>query len=291
DAGEVPGDCKLLVIPGPRKPLLPEEVALIGNYLEQGGRVMVCLDPESESELDEWLLGWGVKVGHNMVVDNSTVGVRQGAGSQEPLLYSYDEQHPITSRLMKAFTTMPTVRSVSLVEDPPEELELTVLARTSENSWGETEIGSFTVRNPTFDPEDMSGPVPVAVAMLKKLEEHKPGVQELYKGAGSGAPSQEEIQKMKLDQSQVRAMLVVFGDSQFASNSYFRYGSNRDLFLNGVNWLIGDERLISIRPRDPEDQSIYLNQRQSKRIALIVQYLMPLLVLLLGCWVWLIRRR
>ena len=87
------------------------------------------------------------------------------------------------------------------------------------------------------------------------------------------------------------AELVVFGDSRFAANSYFRYGGNRDLFLNAVNWLIGDERLISIRAKDPEDQTIYVNRRQTKRMALIVQYLLPALVLMLGAWVWLWRRR
>ncbi|MBN2290433.1 MAG: GldG family protein [Candidatus Glassbacteria bacterium] len=291
EAGGVPADCRALVIPGPRKELLPDEVRLIDDYLEDGGRVLVCLDPEYNTGLEEWLLGWGVQAGDNMVIDNSTAGVRQGAGPEEPLLYSYDEEHPITARLMKAFTSMPTVRSVGLVEEPREELELTVLARTSENSWGETKLSSLAVKNPTFDPEDLSGPVPVAVAMLKKLLEKKPGIQEVYSGPGGRAPSQEELQKMRLEQSQRRAELVVFGDSRFASNDYFRYGGNRDLFLNAVNWLIGDERLITIRPKDPEDQTVYITRRQSKRMALVLQYLLTSVVLLFGAWVWIMRRR
>jgi len=291
EAGGIPEDCRALVITGPRKELLSDEVVLIDNYLEEGGRVLVCLDPEYDTGLEEWLLGWGIQVGNNMVIDNSTAGVRQGAGPQEPLLYSYDEEHPITAQLMKAFTSMPTVRSIGIVEDPREELELTVLALTSENSWGETELSSLVVKTPTFDPEDLSGPVPVAMAMLKKLQERKPGLQEVYTGPGGKAPSQEELKKIRLEKSQRMAELVVFGDSRFAANSYFRYGGNRDLFLNAVNWLIGDERLISIRAKDPEDQTIYVNRRQTKRMALIVQYLLPSLVLILGAWVWLWRRR
>ena len=291
EAGGVPEDCRALVITGPRKELLPDEVVLIDNYLEEGGRVLVCLDPEYDTGLEEWLLGWGVQVGNNMVIDNSTAGVRQGAGPQEPLLYSYDEEHPITAQLMKAFTSMPTVRSIGIVEDPREELELTVLALTSENSWGETELSSLVVKTPTFDPEDLSGPVPVAMAMLKKLQERKPGLQEVYTGPGGKAPSQEELKKIQLEKSQRMAELVVFGDSRFAANAYFRYGGNRDLFLNAVNWLIGDERMVSIRAKDPEDQTIYVTKRQTKRMALIVQYLLPSLVLMLGAWVWLWRRR
>ncbi|MEA1997531.1 MAG: hypothetical protein U9N45_07815, partial [Gemmatimonadota bacterium] len=101
----------------------------------------------------------------------------------------------------------------------------------------------------------------------------------------------EELKKMEIEKSPIRATLVVFGDSQFAMNSYLRYGGNRDLFMNAVNWLIGDERLITIRPKDPEDQTIYLTQRQSKRMALMAQFLLPLVVLVFGIWVWIIRMR
>jgi gliding motility-associatede transport system auxiliary component len=291
ELGGVPDDCEVLVVAGPRKEMLPDEVRLIDDYLEGGGRIMVCLDPEYKTGLEEWLLGWSIRAGNNMVIDNSTSGVRQGAGPQEPLLYNYDEEHQITAQLMKAFTSMPTVRSISIEADPSEELELTILATTSENSWGETDLATLTVKTPTFDPEDMSGPVPVAVAMIKKLKEKIAGVQEITTGPSSKAPTQEEIKKMQLEKSQRRAQLVVFGDSRFASNDYFRYGGNRDLFLNAVSWLIGDERLITIRPKDPEDQTIYINQRQTKYMALVVKYLIPSIVLLFGAWVWIMRRR
>ncbi len=169
---------------------------------------------------------------------------------------------------------------------------MTVLATTSENSWGETDLASLTVGGPHFDPEDLGGPVPVALAMNKQLDERTPGIQEVnLPSTGAAAPSMEDLKKVKLEQSQTRARLVVFGDSQFASNSYLRYGGNRDLFMNAVNWLIGDERLISIQPKDPEDQTIYINQRQAKNMALVTQILLPALVVLFGIWVWVMRLR
>jgi len=290
ESGGVPENACALVIPGARKEIMTEEIALIEDYLSKGGRVLVCVDPEYDTSLIEWLLGWGIRVGDDIVVDNSAAGMRQGAGPTEPLLYSYDREHPITQFLMKAFTTMPTVRSVRLVDTPPEDLELTVLASTSDNSWGERNRGSLTVKNPTFDPDDLSGPVPVAVAMLKKLREVKPGIEELQTGPGSRMPTQEEIRKMRLEKSTVRAQLVVFGDSHFASNAYLRYGGNWDLFMNTVNWLIGDERLINIRSKDPEDQTIYITQRQFKRMALVVKMIIPAVVFLFGGWVMIIRR-
>ena len=290
ETGGVPENACALMIPGARKEIMSEEIALIEDYLGKGGRVLVCVDPEYDTSVNEWVLNWGIRVGDDIVVDNSAAGVRQGAGPTEPLLYTYDKEHPATRNLMKAFTTMPTVRSVRIVDIAPEGLELTVLAKTSDNSWGERERGSLAVKNPTFDPNDLSGPVAVVVAMLKKLQERKPGVEEVYTGPGGKMPSQEELQKMRLERSTVRAQLVVFGDSQFASNAYLRYGGNWDFFMNTVNWLIGDERLITIRPKDPEDQTIYITQRQSKRMALVVKIVVPAVVFLFGGWVMIIRR-
>ncbi len=289
ETGGVPEDCKALIIAGPKKPLMVEEVAMIDDYLSAGGRILVTADPEYDADMMDWLLSWGIRLGDDIVVDNSTAGVRQGAGPTEPLLYNYDREHPITRDLKRAFSTMPTVRSVRL-ETAGEDMEMSVLATTSDNSWGERDKEQISVRNPTFDPTDLSGPVPVAVSMLKKLKESRPGFTEVFTGPGSTMPSQEELRKMRLEKSSVRAQLVVFGDTHFASNAYLRYGGNWDLFMNAVNWLIGDERLINIRPKDPEDQTIYLNQLQAGRMKLIAQFLIPLVVLLLGAWVMAVRR-
>ena len=123
---------------------------MIDDYLAVGGRVMVAADPEYEVGLHEWLLKWGIRLGDDMVVDNSTAGVRQGAGPTEPLLYSYDQDHPITKGLKRAFSTMPTARSVRITESDEVGLEMTVLATTSDNSWGERDKsrwGSATPRS------------------------------------------------------------------------------------------------------------------------------------------------
>ena len=54
------------------------------------------------------------------------------------------------------------------------------------------------------------------------------------------------------------ARLVVFGDSDFASNTYLSTLGNRDLFANAVNWLAEDESLISIRAKPPSDRGLYM---------------------------------
>lgn len=45
-AKALPGDCQVLVLPGPRKPYPPELEKAIGAYVEGGGRLAVLLDPD-----------------------------------------------------------------------------------------------------------------------------------------------------------------------------------------------------------------------------------------------------
>ena len=66
------------------------------------------------------------------------------------------------------------------------------------------------------------------------------------------------------DTQKPETRIVVFGDSDFASNGYLGIPGNRDLFLNSVNWLAQQENLISIRPRDPEDRRVTLTRRRSR---------------------------
>ena len=61
--------------------------------------------------------------------------------------------------------------------------------------------------------------------------------------------------------------LVVFGDSDFATNQYFDYQGNGDLqLLNALSWLPEDESLISIRPRQAGYNPIALTDSQGEWI-------------------------
>ncbi|MDE3178324.1 MAG: GldG family protein, partial [Acidobacteriota bacterium] len=42
---KIPADCSILVIAGPKNDYLPQEVSVIENYLKDGGRLLMMLDP------------------------------------------------------------------------------------------------------------------------------------------------------------------------------------------------------------------------------------------------------
>jgi ABC-type uncharacterized transport system involved in gliding motility auxiliary subunit len=83
---------------------------------------------------------------------------------------------------------------------------------------------------------------------------------------------------------------VVFGDSDWASNSLLGFQGNQDFFLNTVAWLAQDADLISIRPREPEDQRLFLTRTQQRLVTLLALAFLPGAFVLLGIANWWKRR-
>jgi ABC-type uncharacterized transport system involved in gliding motility auxiliary subunit len=58
-----------------------------------------------------------------------------------------------------------------------------------------------------------------------------------------------------------------------------------------VSWLAQDEDLISIRPKSPEDRRIILSQSQQSLLRLFTVIMIPGVIMVVGIFVWIRRRR
>lgn len=260
----IPRDCAAIIVASPRVKPFDRELELLEEYLEGGGSMLVMLDPGPAESLEGFLSGWGVKVGHDLVVDASGVGRLFGVGPTIPLISNY-ESHPITEGF-NIMTFFPQCRSVDRIAEPPKGTVVTSLAKTTKNSWAETDHEGTRFE---FDEgNDTRGPVSVAVAVTKDVTGGKPA---------SGEEGEE---------AKKTARLVVYGDADFASNSYFNASGNADLFLNTISWLVEEEDLISIRPKEPEDRRLTLTAGQTKGIFYFSIVIMPLAIIGIGILVW-----
>src|SRR5207245_4358826 len=84
--------------------------------------------------------------------------------------------------------------------------------------------------------------------------------------------------------------VVVVGDADFASNSYFPYMANSDLALSMVRWLVREERTPKVRASVPVPPMVLLTTRQMQRIFATVEILLPLSVAVVRAVVWWRRR-
>jgi ABC-type uncharacterized transport system involved in gliding motility auxiliary subunit len=85
--------------------------------------------------------------------------------------------------------------------------------------------------------------------------------------------------------------IVVVGNGAFLSNSYAGNGGNVDLGVSMVNWLAGEEKLITLQPRSAKDATVNLSKTQLGIIGLAYLIALPLLLAGWGAWLWWKRRR
>jgi ABC-type uncharacterized transport system involved in gliding motility auxiliary subunit len=254
--GKVPDDASVVVVAGPTSEPFPNELELLDTYLQNGGSVLLLLDPAPAASLADFAKKWSIDVGNNVVVDPSGVGRLFGAGPAMPLVASYGP-HPITERF-RTMTFFPLVRSVQPGQPPVEGLSVEQLLSTNEQSWGETNLTSGEAER---DDADLSGPVSIGVVASKDLPENK------------------------------KVRLVVIGDSDFGQNDYLGLQGNGNLFVNTVAWLAQDESFISIRAKDPADRPLTMTESQGRLFAYVAVFLLPGSILAAGISVWMKRRK
>ncbi|MBI4372509.1 MAG: Gldg family protein [Candidatus Omnitrophica bacterium] len=248
----------LLVLGGPRVDLLPEELNVIRKYLEKGGNLLVLMDPVDSGEgrnLNQFLAEYGVQLGDDVIVDK--LSKLFGADYLIPLIAEY-RPHAITHgfRLTSFF---PIARSVRKAKDTPEGFEITEIALTGAGSWAERDLKKLGDGTAQFDRgKDELGPVPVAVCVQKK--------------EGKGR-------------------LGIFGDSDFVTNGYLNLSGNKDLILNTIAWLSGDDLAITTRPRARKITPLYLKETDQEFLLYVPVLGFPISYLVAGSAVFFWRRR
>ena len=254
-------DCDLLIVSGAPKPWLEQEMTLLGQYLEAGGNALFLVSATRDDQFSEVLAGYGLNVGKNAVIDQ-VVRLFQGpALGLDPIVARYGS-HPITTDFTER-TIFPLARTLEPEENTPDGITVTALAFTSESSWAESDVsGIFENSEATLDPSvDRRGPLAVASAAQRTGPDEKNG-----------------------------ARIVAFGSDQMVNNKFINHFFNRDLVLNAAGWTVGEENLISIRPRSVRASRVQLTTNQVTQIFYLSVLILPELLLLVGIAVWSSRR-
>jgi gliding motility-associatede transport system auxiliary component len=284
----VPADCSVLVVAGPQADLLPPVAEAVRAYVAAGGKALILAEPplkKATPNLDGMLRGWNLEPGDDVVVDVSGMGQLFGAGELTPMAVEYPF-HEITKgfRVMTAFHE---ARSLQAGTAPAPGITAQNLVQTSEASWAESDLG---LKAPVqADAKDKKGPIALgAVATVPVAAPPSPMPPPEASPSPGASPSPEASPEATPPAREGR--VVAIGDADFASNALLGFQGNRDFFLNAVAWLAEDADLIAIRPREPEDQRMFLTQTQQQSIAFVALLLLPGLFVALGVWTWWTRR-
>jgi ABC-type uncharacterized transport system involved in gliding motility auxiliary subunit len=274
--GKIPEDADALVIAGPEKPILPQEQEALESFLQNGGSILLLMDPQTKPGLEQFLARWGIGVREDIVIDPQS---KMFGGDYAAPVVSQYMMHDITKDFSLP-TIFPVLRSVTAQK--AEGVTVSELLQTGVNSWAETDFGGEKVK---FDEGvDQKGPVTIAVVASKNPDpKEKPKPDEGAKGIGSKKPAENVPAK--------KGNLVVLGDSDFANNTYFNFSGNGDFFLNTASWLAEEESLISIRPKERKDSPIHLTSDWGAALFFMGTVVFPGVVVLAGVRKWWTRRR
>lgn len=255
----VPDDARVVVVAGPRSDLLTTELLALDTYLRRGGSVLILLDPGDAPGLAAFLRRYGVVVGDDIVLDPEN---RLFAGDLLTMVVRERAAgHPVSAGL-RSEPLMSRVRPVAMTPGP-DALGIELL-KTAPVSWRSSDPEVLATGVGTFVAgRDTPGPVPVGVAL------RVPGIDGRM------------------------GRMIVYGDSDFATNFFLDYLGNRDLLLNSINWLSGDEQLIASRrpAQEPGINQFFLSAQQGALAFWIGTVAQPALVLAIGIVVATVRRR
>lgn len=267
-SGTVPEGTDVVVIAGPHKPFLKEEVAAIHRYLDQGGDVIVLADPDGDADLTPLVDGWGVRLPKELIIDPSS---RMFGGDYTVPLVSQYPPHAITEGFNLA-CFFPVTRPV--VEAEAAGVTHAVIAKTGDQAWGETEVAHDPIQ---LDEGDRKGPLDVIL-----LAERGAGDADSDAAGADGDG--------KAADPPHGGRLLVAGDADFPTNQWYQYSGNGDLFLNCVSWMGKEEGLVAIRSKESQAQTLALTPRQGELLLFGFVVLLPLATFATAFGVWRWRR-
>ncbi len=168
-------------------------------------------------------------------------------------------------------TSYPLARSVTPVEGGVNGRNAQPIVTTSEQSWAEMDMAELlTGRVELNAGKDRPGPITLAAAVsAPSAEAPKPD-------APPEGPKPE-------------ARVVVYGDSDFASNGDLGVPGNKDLFMNTLGWLSQQENLISIRTKEASDRRLTMTEAQQSNVNWLSLLGLPVIIFGMGIYSW--RRR
>jgi len=268
---EIPSDCQLLVIAGPRLPYSDQELAKVENFLKQGGRLFALLNNLAlggRSGLEAILAKWGVAVGDKMVLDP-----KYSPTGNDLLTAQINGQHPVMRALlsdsedMRVLLVLPrAVGQLKAGPMSPDAPKVDVLAATSENGTEVSEIrDGVPYRNPF---QDKQGVFPLIAAV-----------------------EQGSIKGVSPERGSTR--IIVVGDSLCLDNELINSPPANHYFAAlAVNWLLDRPRVLleGLVPQPVKEYRLIMTQQQLQTTQWLLLAGLPGGVLLLGLLVWWRRR-
>lgn len=273
-AGKVPDDCKVLVITALKEDLKEIERDRIIDYIKKGGEILLLLDPNLDNvklpNFQKVLDEYGVSVSNGVILEGDANKMVSGAPNF--VIATINNGSSITKNMtmdLNVCLINPGKLTIEADEKLKEKNVTTeILATVSDKAFYRTDLQSSSQSKISSD-EDAGGST-IAAILTKQIND------------------------------ETTSKLVVFSNTVFATNTqipisqtYASYAmdfsNNKDVILNSISYLTEREDNITIR-KNIEVVNYDVTEAQDKIILTII-FTVPVLIIVIGIVVWLLRRR
>lgn len=277
---QIPDDCDILAILSPTTDLLDNEVEIIKNYINNGGKIYFTMDvvseeislPNFQSVLDEF----GVSVKNGYILEYN----EDYANSSYPYVFmpTVSSSNQITKDIYSD-SYMWLVYSAKLNYKTDDELtNLNVTKETLLSSSDDTIFVTDLSSNLTTAAQTAeSGSADIASLMTKTITK-------------TNDAGEEETVEAKLIISATGSFATDYFVSELSSSYPLSYlGSNKDFIINSFAYLGEKENTLSIR-KDYAN-STYLPTEQENTIVMTIIIVVPIVIILTGIFVSILRKK
>jgi hypothetical protein len=255
---EIPGDASMVFVIGPREPFLPAELASLRAYLERGGHLLICADPEHAEKAQPVLEIVGIAMRPNPLA-NDRYYVRQRSNESDHFFlfsnrYSYHASistlNRFSDQLAMIFPEVGHLEEIKKAGGP----SISFMIRSLPDTWIDLD------RN----------------ARLNEDGETR-GIYNLAAAIEGRASDDDQHDDWRA---------VAFADADWLADGYLRNPGNAQALADVVSWLQGEE---AARVEVEEDVPIVHTREKDVIWFYGTIFAPPLLVL--GAGLWGVRRR
>ena len=257
----IPEDAAMLIMLAPSKDLTAEERDALDTYLDNGGKALFAFEPGMPplERLSSYLAEWGIVPRNDFIVENDpdhAFRIQTGMTIPAPSFVEHDITENLISQKLVYMT--PSAGSLELDKNNIRRAELTPLMTTSEDSWGKVNLTSGTL-----DKEDGDNEGPLTVAALSEM------------------PDENRSSIMVIGSLTAIELSGILQESSYA---------NGDFILNAIGYITETDNSMDIRAKVISASSLTMSQSQVVITWVLLQYILPIIVIVIGLIVWLKRR-
>lgn len=259
EKAQIDKECSLFLIWGPKNDFTPSEISSLKNYAEEGGHLMVGIDPDLNGDptplLHDFMRSYGLSFINGLTIDLLS-NVNQSNG-QAPIVKDFNPDHEI-SREFALPVFFPLVGAVAESKETRVEGKFSPLASSNLAPASWIDLGPYKLDGGKLsliyeEGKDIPGPLVYAAT---------------WKALNAGP------------------LLIGFANTTFVSNNYKRFAGNFSFFLNSLLWGVDEGRLISFDLPSLPDEPIFISAPQKGIIFYFSVIFLPLAFLTLALIVY-----